>query len=914
VTIGNGVRSIGVGAFADCTLLTSVTIPNSVTSIGVVAFLDCPSLTSITIPNSVTSIGSSAFNGTGIYNEESNWENDVLYIDNCLIKARTSISGAYTIKENTRLIANEAFYKCSSLTSVTIPNGVTHIGDEAFYDCSSTECIFCYNNTPPSIQYSTFSQYNATLYVPSSTPYKNHSVWYQFEKIVSMGDERIFIHDGLYYKTISTESILSVYLSTQENFNKFTPISILGSQYWYYDSKYGAKMNGYSDSYQRTYPNEDWLISPALNLSNYLSATLEFSHAFGPVATLPTTDTQKAQYTCWVSNNFNGDVTTATWTELPITYGTSAWSFITTSVDIPAENLKENCHIAWKYVCEDESATWEIKQIEVTARLKQTQVKIISGPNKYLGDIVIPATVMRNDTIYNVVTIGGSAFSSCSALTSITIPNSVTSIGSYAFNGCSSLTSVTIGESVTSIGDYAFNGCSSLTSVTIPNSVTSIGYSAFGICDSLTKTNYTGDIAGWCDIKFGDYQANPIFHSENLYINNQEVKDLVIPNTVDSIHDNAFSGCSSFTSITIPNNVTSIGDWAFYKCSSLTFVTIPNSVTHIGDDAFYKCSSLTSVTIGNGVTNIGNWAFSSCYALNEVILGTGLKTIDEYAFQGCTKLYDVYCYAAEPPTTSESSFENYNAFLHVPCESQRLYLLDINFGNFKYIECVSSDEVSTDGVVVTPSTNDVTIIWPTETGADTYTIVIKKGNDVFCTLTFNAEGQLLNIAFAPGRNGNHPVQYAEQVGNGYRFTVTGLTEATRYAYDITTKDASNQTLATYSGEFRTQSTSERTVTVEYDATQGQVTGAGVYQIGDTVTLTAIPNDGYRFVRWSNDVENNPYTFVISENIMLSAEFTIEQTAVENITTNENIQKIIRDNQFLILRDDKTYTIMGAEVK
>ena len=850
IYIPNSVTSIGGSAFSGCSSLNSITIPNSVTSIGNSAFRNCQSLTSITIPNSVTSIEEGAFSGCSSLTSVTINSNAIVSKDYSSGDNISHIFGSqvteYIIGNKVKGIGNYAFYKCFNLTSLTIPNSVTSIGSYAFYDCSSTECIFYYNNTPPNISYDTFSNYNATLYVPSDTKYRNHSVWYQFEKIVSMGDERIFTHDGLYYETISTESILSVYLSTQENFNKFTPISILGSQYWYYDSKYGAKMNGYSDSYQRTYPNEDWLISPALNLSNYLSATLEFSHAFGPVATLPTTDTQKAQYTCWVSNNFNGDVTTATWTELPITYGTSAWSFITTSVDIPAENLKENCHIAWKYVCEDESATWEIKQIEVTARLKQTQVKIISGPNKYLGDIVVPATVMRNDTIYNVVTIGGSAFSSCSALTSITIPNSVTSIGGSAFFNCSALTSITIPNSVTRIGDYAFFGCSSLTSVTIPNSVTSIGYSAFSICDSLTKTNYTGDIAGWCDIKFGDYQANPIFYSENLYINNQEVKDLVIPNTVDSIHDNAFSGCSSFTSITIPNNVTSIGDWAFYKCSSLTFVTIPNSVTHIGDDAFYKCSSLTSVTIGNGVTNIGNWAFSSCYALNEVTLGTGVKTIGADAFKDCTKLYDVYCYAAEPPTTSESSFENYNAFLHVPCESQRLYLLDINFGNFKYIECVSSDEVSTDGVVVTPSTNDVTIIWPTETGADTYTIVIKKGDEVFCTLTFNADGQLLNIAFAPGRDGNHPAQYAEQAGNGYRFTVTGLTEATRYAYDITTKDASNQTLATYSGEFTT--------------------------MGGTTT----------------DVDNihSPIT---------------------------NCQKIIRNGQLLILRDGVEYTIMGQEL-
>ena len=127
------------------------------------------------------------------------------------------------------------------------------------------------------------------------------------------------------------------------------------------------------------------------------------------------------------------------------------------------------------------------------------------------------------------------------------------------------------------------------------------------------------------------------------------------------------------------------------------------------------------------------------------------------------------------------------------------------WGKFKFIECIESEDVTNDGnVTIVPGTNDVTITWPTEDNADTYTIVIKKGNEVFCTLTFNSEGQLLNIAFAPGRDGNRPAQYAEQAVNGYRFTVTGLTEATRYAYSVTTKDAANQTIATYSGEFTTK--------------------------------------------------------------------------------------------------------------
>ena len=196
-------------------------------------------------------------------------------------------------------------------------------------------------------------------------------------------------------------------------------------------------------------------------------------------------------------------------------------------------------------------------------------------------------------TIGNSVTsIGSSAFYGCSSLTSVTIGNSVTSIGNHAFYGCSSLTSVTIGNSVTSIGNHAFRDCSSLTSVTIGNSVTSIGIYAFEGCFSLTKTNYTGDIAGWCNIKFDNYAANPIYYSHNFYINDQEIKDLVIPNSVTSIGNYAFFLCSALTSVTIPNSVTSIGNDAFRACSSLTSVTMQsNTPPEVGTNIFTRISS-----------------------------------------------------------------------------------------------------------------------------------------------------------------------------------------------------------------------------------------------------------------------------------------------------------------------------------
>ena len=131
IVIPNSVASIGWGAFAYCGNLTSVTIGNGVTSIGDYAFQSCSSLTSIEIPDSVTSIGE-AFTGTAYYNNESNWENDVLYIGNHLIKARSTLSGTYSIRNGTKTIAGSAFYNCDSLTKIEIPDSVIGIGDHAF--------------------------------------------------------------------------------------------------------------------------------------------------------------------------------------------------------------------------------------------------------------------------------------------------------------------------------------------------------------------------------------------------------------------------------------------------------------------------------------------------------------------------------------------------------------------------------------------------------------------------------------------------------------------------------------------------------------------------------------------------------------------------------------------------------------
>ena len=240
----------------------------------------------------------------------------------------------------------------------------------------------------------------------------------------------------------------------------------------------------------------------------------------------------------------------------------------------------------------------------------------------------------------SVTSIGNYAFSGCSSLTSVTIPSSVTSIGDAAFYGCSSLGRVTISEGVTSIGDDAFYNCSSLTSVTIPSSVTSIGYYAFLGCSSLKRVDIT-DLTAWCRIDFDHAQSNPLMFANHLYLNGEEVKDLVIPEGVTSIGF-AFRGCSSLSSITIPEGVKEIGESAFNGCSFLTSITIPKSVAIISYRAFYNCSRLTDITIPEGVKSIGEEAFYGCSSLTSIVIPESMTGIGVDAFYGCENLKTVY--------------------------------------------------------------------------------------------------------------------------------------------------------------------------------------------------------------------------------------------------------------------------------
>ena len=283
----------------------------------------------------------------------------------------------------------------------------------------------------------------------------------------------------------------------------------------------------------------------------------------------------------------------------------------------------------------------EIDGIMYNINAKTGLTEVVANPShQYKGDIVIPEAITYEGKEYTVTAIGESAFFQRN-ITSITFPNSITSVGRAAFYCCSLLDSVVLPEKVTVIGDMlfanctslrrvvipegltlidnsAFNSCYSLDSLIIPNSVTRIEDWAFALCKGLTYVEmsrgltYVGrgafgdcsalntviipDLSSWSMINFGDYNSNPLTTTKTLKINNEEIRDLVIPDDVTYIGDYAFRGCTNITSVTMGENVTKIGTSAFYGCKNCASITIGENVTSIGSWAFYGCSAMTSLT------------------------------------------------------------------------------------------------------------------------------------------------------------------------------------------------------------------------------------------------------------------------------------------------------------------------------
>ena len=510
---GLPVTEIGSTAFYECSSLMSVTIPDSVTSIESFAFYCCESLTSIVIPDSITTIATSAF-----YNCES-------------------LTGI-TIPDNVASIEEYTFYNCDSLTSITIPDSVTSIGHEAFNNCNNLTCI-AIGSGVTSIGYSAFegcgsltSVYITDIDAWCAIDFENHD------------------SNPLY-------SAHNLYLNSELVTNLTIPegIEVIGSY----------AFDGCTSLMSVTIPN---------------SVTSIGDYAFylcGSLMSVYITDIE-----VWCGIDFGG------FSANPLNY---------------ANNLYLN--------------------------------------GKLVTDLTIPNSVTN---------IRSYAFRGCTSLMSITIPDSVTSIGESSFWSCDSLTIIVIPDSVTSIGKEAFRYCDNLMSITLGDGVATIGSSAF------YETAYYNDAQNWENgvLYIGEYLIDADTNLSGEY---------TIKEGVTLIADYAFSSCSSLTSITIPDSVISIGGSAFQGCDSLKSITIPDGVTSIGDRAFYDCESLASVTIPDSVTSIGDGAFYNCDSLTTVYYnGTEEEwnKIDIDSYNSALTDADIYYYSESEPGDASGNYWHYD--------------------------------------------------------------------------------------------------------------------------------------------------------------------------------------------------------------------------------------------------------------
>ena len=646
ITIPESVTSIGSSAFSGCTSLASITIPSSVTSIGDSAFYSCMGLTSITIPASVTSIDSFAFAGCyklvevydlsehltitadsdddgslGYYAkvvhtsvaEESRvhttqdgyifYENgDEVYLLG-YIGADTPLTLPDKYNGKTYEIYQSAFYNCTSLTSITIPNSVTSIGDEAFTGCRGLTSIT----------------------IPASVTNIGSSAFYRCTSLASVtfeGDSQLTsIGSSAFYECTGLTSITIPSSVTSIGDEAFAACYKLVEVYdlsEHLTITAGSDDNGYVGAYAK-------VVHTSVAEESCLHTTQDGYVFFENGNEVYLVGYVGTDIALTLPDQYNGK-----------TYGVYQYAFYKCK-DLTRITIPEGVTSIGKGAFSGCSSLVEMTIPFVGGTAGKTSSSTyqypfgyIFGTDSYTGGRAVQQYYYGSYTSSTTT----STYYIPANLRRVTVTGGNILYG--AFYNCSMLTKVTLPNSVTSIGGSAFSGCTGLKSITIPSSVTSIGYYAFYGCTSLAYTTYGN--------------AKYLGNSDNPYL--VLIKATSTSITSCTIHENtkviaggAFRGCTGLTSVTFAGDsqLTSIGDYAFYGCYGLTSIKIPSSVTSIGDYAFYGCTGLTSVTFegDSQLTSIDDWAFSGCTGLKSIKIPEGVTSIGSSAFASCTGLTNI---------------------------------------------------------------------------------------------------------------------------------------------------------------------------------------------------------------------------------------------------------------------------------
>ncbi len=634
---GKPVTEIGDSAFRDCIELTSVTIPDSITTIGGSAFRDCTELESVTIGDNVEEIGEYAFSNCG-------------KLTSVTIPDSVTAIGEYaffwcenletvTIPDRVTTIGSDAFAYCSSLISVTIGKGVTTIAEDAFDSCANLASISVddANTEYSSVDGVLFNKEKTELiYYPLGKDAKSYTIP---DGVTSIGGIAFYGCTSLESVTIP-DSVTTIGVFAFYGCTSLESVIIP-------DSVTTIDEGAFMDCTALetvTIPGIETTIGDNA-FSGCLNVTLlvkEYSSAHDYASK------NNIEYITYVGGS--GELGKLTFTP------------------IYEEADNENSEITGYSVTDCHTS--------------------ISGaltiPSKYNG--------------YSVTAIGANAFSNCTSLTSVEIPDSVKTIGENAFKDCSEnllllveggsdleeyaetqgivyisfktdensnnaevvdcsrliTGSLTIPSeyssySVTAIDNNAFVTCTELTSVIIPKSVTTIGENAFANCDTLNSVEILGNVTiigartfEYCTSLSSITIPESVTEiGENAFADCNNLSSITIPEGVTTIGDKAFSNCTSLQTATIENGVTTIGEGAFSYCTTLSSITIPDSVTTIGRNAFDSCTNLESVTIGEKVGKIDDGTFGNCTSLKTIKIPDSVKTIGAYAFKDCSSLKEI---------------------------------------------------------------------------------------------------------------------------------------------------------------------------------------------------------------------------------------------------------------------------------
>ena len=696
ISIENGVTSIGSSAFCSCKSLEEIILPSSVLSIGDYAFADCKSLEDVIIPPSVTSIGRWMFDECNIIKgaypknlslsfarlnigydpTDAVVENGFVYNTkkDILYYAPLRIEGEFKVPETVNKIGAGAFGLCEDMTSVVLPSSLASIGKMAF----------CYCNALTSVE---FPSSLASIGENAFDGCENLKEVLAYSEIPPVMDNTSF--SGLYDTAMLSVPDASVSRYIDTNWSLFKNLRLNDSS---------AEIRTYSDGVlaYRLIPDSDPDAAEPHNTAvvisgDYSSLTeVAIPERFTDTSDEANTDKPQRYYVTGIGYGaFRNcsNLKTITFNRRSTLEHIGEYAFAATgfsNIELPAtvETISKNAF--------DASSITKISVPEkVTEIADQTFYNC-----KSLTEVSLPA---------GLLTIGKAAFR-YSAIKDIVMPDAVSTIGDYAFYGCSNLASAYIAPSVRTIGDYAFyNSITSgmtlneglvavgeqafaayanrnLPAIYMPSTLKSVGSGAF-LNRTVAKVNIS-DVAAWCGIDFADADANPLKSStEKLFVNDEQVKSLVIPAGTPEIRPYAFYNCTTLESVEPDEELLSIGTQAFFDCTGIKELTIPCNVAEIGsrafsttdfynnkltaltfvdgtspieiaDDAFrapqslvwgrpMECmnlaiGSLRNLTIGNVAGEIPDAMFKGASYLNTLTLGSSITAIGNEAFRNCS--------------------------------------------------------------------------------------------------------------------------------------------------------------------------------------------------------------------------------------------------------------------------------------